>query len=52
MLASTYDLHYDQSRNVCWWMAGDAGQTGVRGMEEDMEESQQMESVVEGRRNV
>lgn len=30
-LASTYDLHYDQRRNACWWMTGDSRQTGEGG---------------------
>lgn len=51
-LASTYDLHYDQRRNACWWMTGDSGQTGERGRRGEMEEGQQMESGVEGERNV
>lgn len=30
VLASTYDLHYDQRRNACWWMTGDSGKRGER----------------------
>lgn len=30
VLASTYDLHYDQRRNACWRMTGDYGQRGER----------------------
>lgn len=53
VLASTYDLHYDQRRNACWWMTGDSGQTGEGGeVQEEMEEGQQMESSVDGGRNV
>lgn len=47
--ASTYDLHYDQRRNACWWTTGDLVQTGEGGeVQEEMEEGQQMESGVEG----
>lgn len=49
MSASTYDLHYDQKRNACWWTTGDLVQTGEGGeVQEEMEEGQQMESGVEG----
>lgn len=44
--------------HACWWMTGDSGQTGegvgrvVGGLEEEMEDGQQMESAVEGERHV
>lgn len=47
--ASTYDLHYDQKRNACWWTTGDLVQTGEGGeVQGEMEEGQQMEIGVEG----
>lgn len=48
-LASTYDLNYDQRRNGMlvddWWLWADRS---GRGVEEEMEGGQQMESGVEG----
>lgn len=47
-LASTYDLHYDQRRNACWWMNGDSGQKEEGGeVKEEMEGGQLMVNIEE-----